>query len=158
MNVKKVGLLIAITMIIIFVILFVPYERIYIKKSEPIKYLPNEKPVGLIEAYNNYIVLSYGTLLNRNEEEFFSQLLRFDSNESAHSYFSKVIEEWRNAGVNFELNSSDGQKVVVCKIIESVRNKERCGIGLIKGDKLIYVSGDKTRIEKVVRWFISQKL
>jgi len=156
MNVKKVGLLIAITLIIIFVILFVPYERIYIKKSEPIKYLPTEKPLGLIEAYNNYIVLSYGTILKQNQLEFFSQSLKFNSSDYASSYFSKIVEALKKTGFNVNLTSYKNMQKAV--IITNQSGKEEYSISLLKEDKIFYVVGDKTKIEKVMRWFINQNL
>ena len=137
-----------------FVSIF-PFERIYIKESKPIQYLPNERPAGLIEAYNKYIVLSYGTLLKQNQEEFFAQFLRFNSSNYASSYFSKVIEAFKRAGLNINLTSSNEiQKAI---IVTNQPGGEKYSIAFLKENKIFYVSGDKTKIEKVLEWLVNQK-
>jgi len=155
MNVKKVGVLIVIILVVALLIIFIPFERIYIKKSEPIQYMPNEKPVGLIEAYNNYIVLSYGTLLKQNQVEFFSQFLKFNSSLYASSYFSQVIEVLKGMGLNVNLTSYNNiQKAI---IIREQYGRESYSISVLKENKIFYVAGDKTKIEKVLEWLINQK-
>jgi type II secretory pathway component GspD/PulD (secretin) len=155
MNVKKVGVLIAIILIIVLLFAFVPFERIYIKKSEPIQYMLDERPVDLIEAYNNYIVLSYGTLLKQNKVEFFSQFLKFNSSDYASTYFSKVIESFKGAGINVNLTSYNN--IQKATIVENQYGKEDYSIAVLKENKIFYVAGDKTKIEKVLEWLINQK-
>jgi hypothetical protein len=155
MNVKKVGLLIAIILIIALLFAFVPFERIYIKKSEPIQYMLDERPVGLIEAYNNYIVLSYGTLLKQTQVEFFSQVLKFNSSDYAFSYFSKVIEDFKKLGFNVNLTSSNNMQEAI--VITKKYGEEKYSIFVSKENKIFYIAGDKTKIEKVLEWLINQK-
>ncbi len=150
---RIVEILAVIGIIIFLLVSFVPFEWIYTRESKPTEFLPEERPKGLVEAYNSYIVISYGTLLKRNQEEFFAQLLRFDSSENARSYFLEVLDAWRNVGINFEVNPSDGQKVIVC---ESSKNREECSIALLKDDKLFYFRGNKAKIEKVIKWFVNR--
>jgi type II secretory pathway component GspD/PulD (secretin) len=155
MNAKKVGVLIGIISVVALLLIFIPFERIYIKKSEPIQYMPDEKPVGLIEAYNNYIVLSYGTLLKQNQEEFFSQVLKFDSSDYASSHFSKVIEAFKKLGLDVNLTSYNNMQKAI--IITNQYGKERYSISVLKENKIFYIAGDKTKIEKVVEWLVNQK-
>jgi len=155
MNAKKVGVLIGIISVVALLLIFIPFERIYIKKSEPIQYMPDEKPVGLIEAYNNYIVLSYGTLLKQNQEEFFSQFLKFNSSDYASSHFSKVIEAFKKLGLDVNLTSYNNMQKAI--IITNQYGKERYSISVLKENKIFYIAGDKTKIEKVVEWLINQR-
>jgi len=152
---KNKLLIILVFMAVVSVVLLFPFERIYIKKSEPIQYMPNEKPVGLIEAYNNYVVLSYGTLLKQNQEEFFSQFLKFNSSDHAFSYFSEVIEAFKKAGFNVNLTSSNNMQKAI--VITNQYGKESYSISLLKENKIFYITGDKTKIEKVVEWLINQR-
>jgi len=156
MDLKKFVLPIGIILVVIILIILIPFERIYIKKSEPIQYMPDEKPAGLIEAYNKYIVLSYGTLLKQNQVEFFSQFLKFNSSDYASSYFLKVIEAFKKLGFNINLTSSNEMQKAI--IITNQYGKERYSIALLKENKIFYIDGDKTKIEKVVEWLINQKL
>jgi len=159
MRIKKIDKVYGVIFVIIliafsFVSIF-PFERIYIKESKPIQYLPNERPAGLVEAYNKYIVLSYGTLLKQNQEEFFAQFLRFNSSNYASSYFSKVIEVFKRAGIDVNLTSSNEiQKAI---IMTNQSGEEKYSIALLKENKIFYVAGDKTKIEKVLEWLINQK-
>jgi len=158
MRIKKIdkvyGLIFVIILIAFSFISIFPFERIYIKKSEPIQYMPDEKPVGLIEAYSNYIVLSYGTLLKQNQEEFFSQFLKFNSSDYASSHFSKSIEAFKKLA-NVNLTSSNNMQKAI--IITNQYGKERYSISVLKENKIFYVAGDKTKIEKVLEWLINQK-
>jgi hypothetical protein len=158
MKIKKVdkvyGVIFVITLIAFSFVSIFPFERIYIKESKPIQYLPNERPAGLIEAYNNFIVLSYGTLLKQSQEEFFAQFLNFNSSNYASSYFSKVIEAFKKLGFNVNLTSSNEiQKAI---IVTNQSGEEKHSVALLKENKIFYVSGDKTKIEKVVQWFINR--
>jgi hypothetical protein len=159
MRMRKINKIYSIIFVIVLIVFsFVsifPFERIYIKETKPIQYLPNERPTGLIEAYNNYIVLSYGTLLKQNQEEFFAQFLRFNSSNYASSYFSKVIEAFKRAGIDVNLTSSNEiQKAI---IVTNQSGEEKHSIALLKENKIFYVSGDKTKIEKVLEWLVNQK-
>jgi hypothetical protein len=130
----------------------IPLERIYIKESKPLEFSPQTLPIGFVEGSRNYIVLSYGTLLKQNEEEFYAQFLRFNTAENASSYFSKVIEEFKKAGVEVESSySKERQRAVIYgdKMV-------KYGLAILNNEKIFYFSGDETKIEKVVKWFISQ--
>jgi hypothetical protein len=155
MNAKKVGVLIGIILVVTILIILIPFERIYIKESKTTQFMPNEKPVGLIEAYNNYIVLSYGTLLKQNQEEFFSQFLKFNSSDYAFSYFSKVIEDLKKLGFNVNLTSYNNMQKAI--VITNQYGEGKYSVALLKENKIFYVSGDKTKIEKVVEWLVNQK-
>jgi len=144
--------IVAIAILIASIIPIIPLERIYIKESKPTILSPETRPVGLVEASNNYIILSYGTLLKQNEEEFFAQLLKFNSAENASSYFFKVIDEFKKAGIEVELNSSEEEQ----RAIVYGDRVERYGLAILKNEKIFYFSGDKTKIEKVVKWFINR--
>jgi len=144
--------IVAIAIFIASIIPIIPLERIYIKESKPTIFSPETRPVGLVEASNNYIILSYGTLLKQNEEEFFAQLLKFNSVENASSYFFKVIDEFKKAGIEVELNSSEEEQ----RAIVYGDRVERYGLAILKNEKIFYFSGDKTKIEKVVKWFINR--
>ena len=117
--------------------------------------MPNERPVGLIEAYNNYIVLSYGTLLKQNQVEFYTQVLKFNSSDYAFSYFSKAIEAFKKLGFNVNLTSSNSMQKAI--IITNQYGKERYSISLLKENKIFYITGDKSKIEKVLEWLINQR-
>jgi len=156
MDIKKVGAIVIVIVLIITLLLFIPFEKIYIEKSEPIRYMPGEKPIGLIEAYNYYIVLSYGNLLKQNQLRFFSQILKFNSSDYASSYFSEVIEEFEKHGFNVNLTYSNGIRKAV--IIINQNGKESYSISILRENKIFYVDGDKIKIEKIIKWLMNQKL
>jgi hypothetical protein len=155
MNLKKIVLLIGIILVVTILIIFIPFERIYIKESEPTQFLPSEKPIGLVEAYNNYVVLSYGTLLKQNQVEFYTQVFKFNSSDYASSYFLKAIEAFKKLGFNVNLTSYNNMQKAI--IITNQYGKERYSIFVLKENKIFYITGDKTKIEKVVEWLINQK-
>lgn len=155
MDLKKFVLPIGIILVVTLLIIFIPFERIYIKESKPTQFLPSERPIGLVEAYNNYVVLSYGTLLKQNQVEFFSQVFKFNSSDYASSYFLKTIEAFKKLGLNVNLTSSNNMQKAI--VIPNQYGKERYSISLLKENKIFYVTGDKTKIEKVVEWLINQK-
>ncbi len=145
--------IVIIAILIALIVIFVPLERIYIKESKPLEFSPGTLPTGFVEGSRNYVVLSYGTLLKQNKEEFYVQFLRFNTAENASSYFFKVIDEFKKAGIKVELNSSkEGQRAVIYgdKIGEY-------GLAILNNEKIFYFSGEETKIEKVVKWFIIQK-
>jgi hypothetical protein len=154
MNVKKVGLLIAIILIIISVILFVPYERIYIKRSIPDEFMPGTRPAGLIESYANYVVLSYGNLLKQNQIEFYTKFMKFNSSEYALHHFSNFIEYLKMSGIETNSTSYNNMQKVV--FVQNIGGKEMQSIAILKENKIFYFVGDKWKIEKVVEWAISQ--
>jgi len=159
MIIKKVdkfyGLIFVIVLISLSLVTIFPFERIYIKESKATQFMPNERPIGLIEAYNNYVVLSYGTLLKQNQVEFFTQFFKFNSSEYASSYFYKVIEVLKRVGIDVNLTSYKNiQKAI---IITNKSGKEEYSIALLKENKIFFVSGDKTKIEKVLEWLVNQK-
>jgi hypothetical protein len=154
MDLKKFVLFIGIILVITILIIFIPFERIYIKESKSTQFLPSERPIGLVEAYNNYVVLSYGTLLKQNQVEFYTQVFKFNSSDYAFSYFSEVIEAFKKLA-NVNLTSSDSMQKAI--IITNQYGKESYSISLLKENKIFYITGDKTKIEKVVEWLINQR-
>lgn len=142
------------TLILLFVAV-IPLENIYVKESEAVKYLPGEEPPGLIKASNNYVVVSYGTLLKRSEESFTVQFLRFNNNDSAASHFYRVLKEFENAGIRF--NTTRSEDGIEAKIFEN-RSCDVYSLAFLSGDKIFYVVGNTAKIEKVMRWFVSQKM
>jgi len=151
-----IDIIIIIGLIVASFIANIPFEIIYIRESKPIEFLPGTKPYGLIEASNNYVILSYGTLLKQNKEEFFVQFLKFDTNENAFSYFFMTLEGYRNAGIKFELNSSgEDQKAIIC---EEGNSKKECALLILSKEKIFYFMGDKTKIKKVIEWFMNRKV
>jgi hypothetical protein len=155
MDLKKFVLLIGIILAVTILIMFIPFERIYIKESKPTQFLPSERPIGLVEAYNNYVVLSYGTLLKQNQIEFYTQVFKFNSSDYASSYFLETIEAFKKIGFNVNLTSSNNMQKAI--IITNQYGKERYSISVLKENKIFYIAGDKTKIEKVVEWLINQK-
>lgn len=146
-------ILVAVLIAVSFVSIF-PFERIYIKESKPTQFLPDEYPLGLIEASNNYIVLSYGTLLKQQQEEFFVQFFKFNSSEYASSYFSEGIEYFKKSGIEFNLTSfNDMQEATIYR---REGGRELYSVTLLKENKIFYFTGDKIKIEKVIKWFINQ--
>jgi hypothetical protein len=142
-------------MAVVLVVLLFPFERIYIKESKPTQLLPSERPIGLVEAYNNYVVLSYGTLLKQNQVEFYTQVFKFNSSDYAFSYFFEVIKAFKKAGLNVNLTSSNNMQKAI--IIGKQDGRERYSIAILKENKMFYIAGDKTKIEKVLEWLINQK-
>jgi len=155
MKLKKIVLLIGVILVITALIIFIPFERIYIKESKPTQFLPSERPIGLIEAYNNYVVLSYGTLLKQNQVEFYTQVFKFNSSDYASSYFLETIEAFKKLGLNVNLTSSNNMQKAI--VITNQYGKESYSIALLKENKIFFISGDKTKIEKVLEWLINQK-
>jgi len=144
------------TLLLIIVTLFVsfyPVERIYIKSSEPTQFLPGTRPPGLLKATNNYIILSYGNLLNQDQEEYFTQILEFDSKNSAYSVFSIAIEYLKDEGIKeVEFPSLELEKGSAY----SDESGER--VILIKENKIYSISGNSEKIEKVILWLINRKI
>jgi len=150
-RVRKIGLFFVFVLVFCSILLVVPLERIYIKESKPTQFLPGERPPGLLEAYNYYIAISYGTLLNMKEKIYYAQFFRFNSSDYASTYFSKLLEELKKIEMKFELTSLDnGQKIIIV-------NGERFDIFLWKENKLLYFGGEKEKIEKVIEWFLKRK-
>jgi hypothetical protein len=150
MKFAKILVLATISLIIIFSLMFIPFKRIYIKESKPIQFYKNEKPIGLIEAYNNYVVYSYGSLLKQNKEEFFNQFMKFNSSEYASSYFSNVIQIYKQN--NIEVNLTSFNNIQKAIIISKQGFRENYSIAILKENKIFYVAGDKNKIEEVAEW------
>ena len=152
---KNKLLIILVFIVVVSVVLVFPFERIYIKESKPTQLLPSERPIGLVEAYNNYVVLSYGTLLKQNQVEFYAQVFKFNSSDYAFSYFFEVIRAFKKARLNVNLTSSNHMQKAI--IITNQYGKEEYSIALLKENKIFYITGDKTKIEKVLEWLVNQK-
>ncbi len=142
-------LLIAITLFV----LFYPMEKIYIKESEPTQFLPGTEPQGLLKATNNYIIFSYGNLLNQNQKEYSAQILEFDSKNSAYYTFSKAIEYLRDMGI--EETEFPSLKLEKGSVYADKNGKR---IILIKENRIYSISGDPENMEKVVLWLINQRI
>jgi hypothetical protein len=152
MDKVKIGIILGVVIIIVFLLLFLPVENIRVKEAWPVQFV-SDRPPGLLQAYNYRILLSYGTLLKRNEKEFFGQLLRFNSSEYSSSYFSSILQDYREDEFDINLTSyGNGQKVFLDR-----KNKSSWGLSIIflKDNKIYYVFGDRREVEKVMKWFIS---
>jgi len=158
MKVKKLAVFIYLSFFA-FALLMFPYQRIYIEESKPVEFYRGEKPSGLIEAHNNYVVLSYGTLLNQRKERFLVQFLLFNSEEEASSLFEKSIEIAKNGGYEVNLTSLNGEKEATIKkidVIEGVSVEKEYSIAVLSKNKILFISGNKENIERVKRWFLAQ--
>jgi len=152
MDKLKAGIILGTVISIAFILLFLPVENIRIKEARPAQFVSN-RPPGLLQAYNYRILLSYGTLLKRSEKEFFGQLLRFNSSEYSSSYFSSILQAYREKGFDINLTSyGNGQKAFL-----DWKNESSWGlsIGFLKDNKIYYVFGDRREAEKVMKWLIS---
>jgi len=151
-RVRKIGLFFVFVLVFCSLLLVVPLERIYIKESRPTQFLPGERPLGLLEAYNYYIAISYGTLLNMKEKIYYAQFFRFNSSDYASTYFSKLLEELKKVEIEFELKPFDnGQKIIIT-------DREKFGVFLCKENKLFYFSGEREKVDKVIEWLVKKNL
>jgi hypothetical protein len=152
MDKVKAGIILGVVISIVFLLIFLPVESIRVKKTWPVQFV-SSRPSGLLQAYNYRILLSYGTLLKRSEKEFFGQLLIFNSSEYSSSYFSSILQAYREKGFDINLTSYRMGK----KCFLDWKNESSWGLSIIflKDNKIYYVFGDKREVERVMKWFIS---
>lgn len=158
---KNKKFLILITLIVIAIAAFsifaiLPMERVVIKSKQPTKFLPTERPVGLLESYDILLALSYGNLFNLTEETFFCQHLKFNSSEFAFQFFNIAMEFFKNVTKEFKIERIDDLQVA--KFLKDEKQKEFFVLAWKENsNKVFSVSGKEKNIYKIVKW-ISKNL
>jgi hypothetical protein len=97
------------------------------------------------------IIFSYGNLLNKKTEEFFFQILIFNSSEAASSYFYNYLNDLRNFGKKYEEKNYEGKKGIIIPL----ENNE-ASICILSGEKIFFVRGKKEEINDVMNFLTSK--
>jgi len=118
--------------------------------SKPVIFAREENVTGIAKATNELIAISYGPLLNQKKERYFAQRFIFNSSEYASSYYSRIFSYFPNATRN-ETEFTPPTR------IETRIDETSYIVVLLKENKIIYVRGNKEKIEKVVEWLLARE-
>ncbi|MCC5994548.1 MAG: hypothetical protein LM587_03095 [Candidatus Aenigmarchaeota archaeon] len=152
MEKRKITVLLSlIALIVLAILLLVPYEKIQIKSRSQIQFYKGEKPEGLLEAYKFDVILSEITLLKSKDYEYLVERATFNSSNSAFKYFNTTLNFFGTIQRGNLTKFGDMQK------FDFILMDRRATI-LLKDNKIYYVYGDGTKIDKVVRWAIKSNL
>ncbi len=97
------------------------------------------------------IIFSYGNLLNKKTEEFFFQILIFNSSEAASSYFYNYLNDLRNFGIKYEEKNYEGKEGITIPL----ENNE-ISICILSGEKVFFVRGKNEKINDVMNFLTSK--
>ena len=134
--------------IVLFFILF-PLKTIKIQK-EVVNSSLEWKGLKYDKREGN-IVLSYGSLLNKKIEEFFFQILIFNSSEVASGYFSYYLNNLNSLGIKYEEKSYRGKNGVVI----SLENNET-SLCVLSENKIFFVRGKSREISEVMNFLMGK--
>jgi hypothetical protein len=97
------------------------------------------------------IIFSYGNLLNKKTEEFFFQVLIFNSSEVASSYFYNYLNDLRNFGIKYEEKNYEGKRGIIIPL----ENNE-VSVCILSGEKVFFVKGKNEEINDIMNFLISK--
>lgn len=131
----------------ISIFILIPREEIYIKEIKKINVSENIN--GLIEAYRWDIVYSFGNLINKKQEFYSVEIGKFNSSESAQSFFSIFIEKVKDANMNLILNENEKSG----KISYSMN-----ALFFVEREYFILINGQNENNFEKIKNFIKEKL
>jgi len=134
--------------IVLFFILF-PLKTIKIQK-EVVNSSLEWKGLKYDKREGN-IIFSYGNLLNKKLEEFFFQILIFNSSEVASSYFYNYLNDLRNFGIKYEEKNYKGKRGIIIPLENS-----EVSVCILSENKIFFVRGKNEEINDVMNFLTSK--
>jgi len=152
MNVKSLILYLLPLFIIAIMLFFVLFPLKTIKIQKEVINNSLEWKGFRYDRREGNIIFSYGNLLNKKTEEFFFQILIFNSSGVASSYFyNYYLNNLKTFGTKYEEKNYEGKVGIIIPL-----ENNKVSVCVLSGNKIFFVRGENEEISEVINFLTSK--